>query len=207
MNLSFPLASVIPGAFGVVVDQLAMSETEYTRSGLAKRVAGRVGKSRVYELLEELTASGLVIERQVEGFKVYSLNRDHLLTAPLLQLVRTRETFLRRLNLTLSEWAPSPAAGYLFGSVARGSSTSESDVDILIIRPDEVADGDEHWLRQRFDLEIAVERWTGNPAQILDYSASQWRELVAQRQALAEEILNEAVTILGPRIQDWKKGA
>lgn len=204
MNLSFPIATVIPGAFGVVIDQLAMSDTEYTRSGLAKKVAGKVGKSRVYELLEELTASGLVIERQLEGSKVYSLNREHLLAAPVLQLAATREMFLERLKKTLSEWSPQPTAAYLFGSVARGSSSAQSDVDILVIRPEQVVDGDEHWLRQVFDLEISVERWTGNNAHILDYSESQWRELLAQRQALALEILSEAVTISGPRIQDWQ---
>ena len=204
MNLSFPIATVIPGAFGVVIDQLAVSDTEYTRSGLAKKVAGKVGKSRVYELLEELTASGLVIERQLEGSKVYSLNREHLLAAPVLQLAATRGMFLERLRKTLSEWSPKPEAAYLFGSVARGSSSSQSDVDILAIRPDQVLDGDEHWLRQLFDLEISIERWTGNNAHVLDYSESQWRELIKQRQALTIEILSEAVTISGPRIQDWQ---
>lgn len=204
MNLSFPIATVIPGAFGVVIDQLAMSETEYTRSGLAKKVAGKIGKSRVYELLEELTASGLVIERQLEGSKVYSLNREHLLAAPVLQLAATRGLFLERLQKTLSEWSPKPIAAYLFGSVARGSSSVQSDVDILVIRSDKVVGGDENWLRQVFDLELTVERWTGNNAHILDYSEKQWRELIFQQQSLAIEILSEAVTILGPRIQDWK---
>lgn len=200
MNLATPIAHVIPGALGIVLDQLAMSETEYTRSGLAKRVAGKVGKSRVYELLEELTESGLVLERQLEGPKLYSLNRSHLLAGPVLQLAKTRETLINRLGNSFSEWSPKPIASYIFGSVARGSSSSKSDIDILLIRPDEILQGEDNWLRQRFDIEIAIEQWTGNSAHILDYSESEWKTLVAAKQALTLEVFSDAVTLFGPSI-------
>jgi predicted nucleotidyltransferase len=197
MNLSAPIATVIPGAFGVVIEQLAMTETEYTRAGLAKRCAGRVGKSRVYELLEEMTASGLVIKRELEEAKFYSLNRAHILAGPILQLAATREIFLDRVRQELAAWSPAPEAAYLFGSVARGSSSLGSDVDVLLVRSDSIAEADEHWNRQRFDLELAIERWTGNAAHIVEYSESQWRELIAQGQALTVEIFESSLILFG----------
>jgi predicted nucleotidyltransferase len=75
---------------------------------------------------------------------------------------------------------PAPAALVVFGSFARHEATSESDLDVLAVRPDGVAFDDDGW----FD---ALEAWTararavtGLPVEVVDASAEEIPDLLAR---------------------------
>ena len=53
---------------------------------------------------------------------------------------------------------------------ARGDGSTDSDVDLLVVRPAAADEGDPDWQRDLTALEFAVPRWTGNPCEILDRS-------------------------------------
>jgi|AntAceMinimDraft_12_1070368.scaffolds.fasta_scaffold27138_2 hypothetical protein len=88
----------------------------------------------------------------------------------------------------LAQWRPQASSAYLYGSVAKGTSSNTSDVDILIIRPDHVAVDDRSWERQIFALEVASPKWTGNQAAITEHSESEWDLLGKQRYNLVTQI-------------------
>lgn len=55
-------------------------------------------------------------------------------------------TFLGRLTRELEVWTVRPAYAAVFGSAARGTMTVDSDLDLLLVRPDAV--GDDLWATQ-----------------------------------------------------------
>jgi len=73
---------------------------------------------------------------------------------------------------------PDVAAGYLFGSYARGRATGRSDVDIAVLfhRPEK--DGFARFER-RLELEIALEEIVKRPVQVIDLETA---PLLLQRQ-------------------------
>ena len=72
--------------------------------------------------------------------------------------------------------------------------TAESDVDLLLVRPDE-ADGD-RWEAQVALLVTDVSRWTGNDTRPLEFTAA---DLVDRGSAepVLREVLDEGLTVAG----------
>jgi DNA-binding transcriptional ArsR family regulator len=204
MNLAFPIETAIPSSHGPVLQQLATASHEVTGLQLAELLKGQVGKSRVYQVLEELEGTGLVDLKRVGASKLYSLNREHLVAAPVIELANLRHRFLEKLKTELHTWKPAPAAAFLFGSVAEGTAKINSDVDILLIRPDAVEANNPAWERQVFDFEVSIDRWTGNQAQIIDYSESEWKKLKSQSQNLVGQVRKNGILLFGNELRIWK---
>jgi predicted nucleotidyltransferase len=76
-----------------------------------------------------------------------------------------------RLDTTIREhveaWEVPALSVELFGSVAAGTSTADSDMDLMIYRPSLTDDQVELWDSQVAELRMAVERWTGNACESL----------------------------------------
>jgi predicted nucleotidyltransferase len=56
----------------------------------------------------------------------------------------------------------------LFGSTARGDGDTQSDVDLVVIRPAAVDEEDPTWREQLDRLAQRVESWTGNHSAIIE---------------------------------------
>lgn len=54
----------------------------------------------------------------------------------------------------------------VFGSAARADGQVESDIDLLIVRPENLAEDDPHWREQLHRLAERIERWSGNHASL-----------------------------------------
>lgn len=59
-----------------------------------------------------------------------------------------------------------PRHASLFGSVARGDGSVESDVDLLVVCPPRISADDPTWRAQLDTLAVDVYEWTGNHASI-----------------------------------------
>jgi hypothetical protein len=106
----------------------------------------------------------------------------------------------------LAQWTPQASSAYLYVSVAKGTSSNTSDVNIFIIRPDHVALVDRSWERQIFDLKVANPKWIGNQAEITEHSESEWDLLGKQRYNLVTQIESSGlkffpVTVLEAQIR------
>jgi predicted nucleotidyltransferase len=85
----------------------------------------------------------------------------------------------------------------LFGSAARRDGGDDSDIDLLLVRPDDVDADDQTWAEQRHDLAQSVERWTGNRAQIVDLSTSELAQARRRKEPPVGELQVDGIVLAG----------
>ena len=144
---------------------------------------------------ERLVAQGIVSRRVAGRSRLYSLNREHLAAQAIQELANLREQLIGRLRQLLPTWKPKPVAAAMFGSVARGTASEASDLDLLIVRRDDV-DPDLGAWRDAIDaLTRDVTAWTGNEARILEVSERE--TLSADAEQVVVTALREGINLLG----------
>ena len=93
--------------------------------------------------------------------------RDNAAGKLLARLAHLHSVVIDRLRLLAAELDPAPLALVVFGSFARGEASTDSDIDVLVVRPDD-ADS-EAWTDAISAFATSARRLTGNPVQVLDY--------------------------------------
>lgn len=172
MDLSRPLTVLSPTVDADVLAALASAETAFSGRQL-HRVVGRHSQTGVNRVLHRLVHEGIVVRTTVGAARSYSLNREHLQANAIVELVRVRERLIERLRDTLDGWTHEPHFAAMFGSSATGEHTSDSDIDVIIVRPADVDEDDEDWADDLVELRTAVNRWTGNRCDMIEYSRSE----------------------------------
>ncbi len=158
--------------------------------------------------LERLVDQGLVLVEAAGPSNLYRANRSHLLWPAIEQIVRAAEDVPQRLteritDVVIDQLGPEVASRTtlaLFGSVARDQSTSESDLDVLAVFPD---DADEQSRQDAVDAIIqCVPEWTGNPCSVYAVDASGFQEIVERDDPLLSSWKVDAKTFHGPDL--WR---
>ncbi len=111
-----------------------------------------------------------------------------------------RGELLRRLREHFERWSPAPSHASLFGSTARRDSNEQSDVDLLVIRLDDVDADDPRWEQQLSEISDDVYRWTGNHAQIVEFGESEFRGLIDEDHPTIASIRADSVLLAGRRL-------
>lgn len=189
MDLSSPVLDVAPAVRGALLQTLARLEQPVTRRQLA--AAAGVAPGNASAVIEELIQSGLVSETVAGRSSMVLLNRNHLAAGPVLALAGLRGELIRRLRDRLSAW-PDLHGAWLFGSVARGDASSDSDIDLLIVAED-LQSLDLH--DRLSHLQADVRSWTGNDLQLVEHSPSSWRKLVRAKNPLIEQIWLDGIAL------------
>ena len=90
----------------------------------------------------------------------------------------------------------------VFGSFARGAAGRESDVDVVVVRPDVTSEDDEDW-------SASIESWrhestatAGNTVQILEVSASEAQSRFRSHKQLWRDVHRDGVVIHGLTIRE-----
>jgi predicted nucleotidyltransferase len=161
------------------------------------RLVGHGSHRTVQLSLHHLAAEGLLDVREYGPSKLYTLNREHLAANAVLMLIGIRGLMVDRLRSTIAEWELAPAHASLFGSAARGDGDQDSDIDLFLVRPDQVDAEDERWRAQVDLLREGVIRWTGNRAAPSELSESELRALLAQPTPIVAELRQDAVVLSG----------
>lgn len=146
----------------------------------------------VQKALDRLVDQGIITETTVGRSRAYTLNRSHLLADAVLSIHRARSTLLTRTAAALAAWPVAPTTVTLFGSAARSEMRTDSDIDLLIVLPDD-ADPEETE-QQVHDLATAMSTWTGNDVRPLVY-----RESEVSPAPIFDEILRDGVPVAGDR--------
>lgn len=163
------------------------------------RLAGS-NPSSMRRALLRLERIGLVRSRESSHARLVELQRDHVLWEPVRAILtspnRVREAITDLVTARLGR----DTTAVVFGSVARGDSDGDSDVDLALI----VADGltAEESDSVVDDLTHLVESRTGNPAQVLVLTRSALARMVEAGDPLVQSWSNDAVTLTGPRLKD-----
>lgn len=91
------------------------------------------GRGAVQRELEKLTAVGIVAIKALGNRKLYHANRESPIFLELYQLILKTVGVLGPLREALMEYSPSIKSAFVYGSLAKGSDTSKSDIDLMII--------------------------------------------------------------------------
>lgn len=96
------------------------------------RLAGS-GTGAAHRLLMRLEASGLVTAERVGNQKHYQANARAPVFAELAGLVRKTVGLVVPLQAALAPLARKIVAAFIYGSIAKGTDTAKSDIDLMVI--------------------------------------------------------------------------
>jgi predicted nucleotidyltransferase len=172
-----------------------------------RELARRAGLSHptATKVLRDLEHQGLVrVQRQV-GAEGYRLNERNLLVQPLKELFDREEA----IPVRLTEWLKAALEdhseiedAYLFGSAARGSMTSASDLDLGIVAPGARAEV----LEERLDPLISdLRQRVGVPVQVV-ITTKPPSSLRAGRKRLWQRIVKEGLVITSREMRATRRG-
>jgi predicted nucleotidyltransferase len=195
VELSRPFSTVTPTLDGDVLAVLARHEITFT-TGQLHRILTQHSEEGIRKVLQRRTKQGSVRSGRVGNAFTYELNRDHLAAEHIIGLARLQETFLKRIEDRLGSWETPPVYAAVFGSAARGDMTVESDVDLLLIRPDGA--DDDMWETQVNDLVADVTQWVGNDTRPLEFTAAELTDR-GRDEPVLRDVLNEGLTVAGTR--------
>ncbi len=197
MDLSNPLATITPTLDAGVLQVLATTTGGRT-AGEVHRQLQRGSDSGIRRVLERLTLQGVVNADRTHRFPLYALNRHHVAAPYIEGLASLRQAVVASLRRELLGWAQPPLHAGIFGSFARGEAHEASDIDLLLVRPTGLVEGqDEEWLEAIGRLRAAVEGWTGNEAQILDVAPETLAAMARSRDPLVESWRRDEVHLTG----------
>lgn len=158
MELQRPLAVVTSGVDGDVLRVLGSTHAEFSVPRLHELIPDR-SIPGIRRSVERLTTQGIVERLSIGRVAAYRLNDDHLAAPAVRELADLKSAFLERLRRHVGAWPHPPVFGALFGSAARGEMRPDSDLDIILVRPDDAED--DVWARGLADLTRAASTWTG----------------------------------------------
>lgn len=199
MDLSNPISSVIPGAYGAVLAVLTRTDVALSGRRVASLTRGPTSRRRVDVVLSELAHAGVVLVQEVPPAKLYRLNRQHVAAAGIEALASMRDTLRSRMRTELTSWQPAPVAAWLFGSAARGEASADSDIDLLLVRPPRTEN--DAWDGQVDALREAVLAWSGNELDVLSVGVAELHELRNRGERLIDELLSDAIVLAGSDVR------
>ncbi len=199
MDVARPYAAICPKLEGEVVRVLAGTTRLLTGREITL-LTGRTSHSGVMAVLSRLVEHGLADRVELNRASLFALNRDHLAAPAVELLMGMREELLERIRHELDSWRIAPVHVSLFGSTARGDGDTQSDIDLFVVRPNEVDDDEPAWCAQIDDLQRRVLRWTGNHAGIVQVPESQMAHLLDEEPPIVAELRSDAIALYGPKI-------
>ena len=204
MDWQNPLRTIAPTVDADVLRTLARTQSALTGRQVSK-LAER-SYAQVAAVLTRLTEAGLVASAQHGRTYSYHLNHDHVLAEAVISITRAADTTEQLVRDAITDWTVAAVSVSLFGSVARREASEQSDIDLLIVHPDDVSDRPSEWHDQVDDLIHMVESLCGNMVHVVELSESEVREAVATAQPLVESRRADARTLFGTDVHDLLRG-
>lgn len=186
-----PFETLAPTLDGDVLLVLARAEASFTGGQLARLIPD-ASEDGVRRAAQRLATQGIVLMEKVGQAHNYTLNRDHLLADSVVAIAKARRRFEARIQDLVDTWDEQPEVLVLFGSAARGQMRSDSDIDLFV-----VGEGGEPWEDQLIELELSVQRWTGNDARILVMTSGEADSGIGSEPVL-DDIVREGQVLWGP---------
>jgi len=206
MDLSDPISVVIPSLEGQVLRVLAHTTSPLSGSRIAELVTTGSNPG-IRTALSRLVRHGTVLARRSGPSILYTANRDHLTWPTIEHAVQAADNLLDTLQDRIVDLARAHLGGRdaerttlaLFGSVARATSTLDSDIDIVAVFPDSIG---AQTIEQLVDAVTAdVQRWTGNSCNVYPVTSTRLAQLIAASDPMIESWAADARTFLGPDLR------
>ncbi|NLH70826.1 MAG: nucleotidyltransferase domain-containing protein [Brooklawnia sp.] len=187
MRFDVAFGGLIPGASGAVLAVLLRTGSGLTGRQVHGLVRDRFSLWSVQQALASLVGLGVVESQTVGRALVHTINEDHYAIQPLRVLL---DPFAALREVVQRSVGSSVVAVVLFGSVARGDATADSDVDLVVLASSE-------W-EGRSDLEDAVRGRLGNDCDVLVFTPEEFGRLAASGdEPVVAQILADGVVLFG----------
>jgi predicted nucleotidyltransferase len=201
MDLSRPYTVVCPTLEGPVLDVLAHTTRPLTGREIA-RLASRGSERGVRLVLHRLVSQGLVRSQEAGSASLFVLNREHVAAGIVEGLGRLRAELFERIRREVEGWPCRPVHVSVFGSAARADGNAESDIDLLIVRPEDLAEDDPQWREQLHGLAEHVERWSGNHASLHEITPKGLAAALRRGEPVVASLREDSVVVAGPEFAD-----
>jgi predicted nucleotidyltransferase len=145
----------------------------------------RSGTGAVHRVVSALAHAGLVTVRRVGNQKHYQANRQSPVFPELHGLVVKTVGLVDPLRQALAALAQDIDAAFVYGSVARGTDTAASDIDLMVV-------GDRVGYPDVFRALQSAERSLARPVNPNVMTRSEWRAKREQAGTFAARIAREA---------------
>lgn len=196
VDVARPYAAISPSLHGEVLRVLAGTTRGLTGREVAL-LTGRSSHSGVLDVLHKLTEHGLVTRVELNRAFLFALNRDHVAAPAVELLANLRVELFDRIRRAIADWGIVPVYAAVFGSTARGDGDVDSDVDVLIVRPDSIEEDEPCWRAQVENLRRKIEGWSGNCAGIVEVTEARLAHLRDEERPIIAELRSDAIVVGG----------
>jgi predicted nucleotidyltransferase len=203
VDLAEPATVIMPPGTAAVIRVLAGAEDAFTIRQIG-RLAG-VSHARAAQVVALLDRHGVVDTEDRGPSRLCTLNREHLATPALIELVELKRSMLRLIRREIESWAVKPLHASVFGSAARGDGDVTSDLDVLVVHQDNV--GTDAWSEQLNTAAGHVRRATGNPVAWFDISREELRLALAAGEPIVQQWRSDSIHLIGSTLATVLKEA
>jgi len=173
--------ALFPAARGRILGLLfGSADGDYSISELIDRVGA--GSGAVQREVERLTASGLLSVTTVGRQKRYRANPESPIHDELCALIARIQSPVEQIRAAVESVGGDVEVAILYGSVARGTDTSRSDIDLLVV-------SDTLTLENVFGLVSETERGIGRSINPTLYTGREFRQRLEQGNPFLRRVL------------------
>lgn len=202
MDFVVPIQALIPGAQGRILAVLAQTSAELNLRSLA-RLSG-VSLAQASRVMPGLVELGVVERREVPPSALFRLVPDHVASRTVLVLAKARATVLEELGSSAGELSPQAVSVIVFGSLARGEADATSDVDVVVVRPENVDEENDDWHAQLERWRQRARQLTGNRVEVIEAGEGQVGRLLRSRRPLWKEVARDGVVVFGRPLEELR---
>lgn len=202
MDFVRPIEAIVPGAQGRVLAVLSETTAELNLRTIAQ-LAG-ISQAQASRLLPDLVALGVIERREVPPASLFRLVPEHIASQALLALARATDTVLHEMGRLAGALPRSPVSVIVFGSFARREAETDSDIDLVVIRPEEVDEDDDQWSASLEVWRRDVRRLTGNSVEILEVSTAEAATKLAGRTQVWADIRRDGRVVHGRSLEELR---
>lgn len=187
-----PFGGLVPGAQGAVLSVLLHTDAPLTGRDIHRLVGGRYSLWSIQQAVRTLSQIGIIDTRSIGRAGVTTINEEHAAVAPLRLLLDPIAMLREAVSAVVGDDVSSVI---LFGSLARGEATPDSDVDLAVIAP-------RSW-HAKIALEDSVRSRLGNDCDVIVFTARHFTQLARSGEPVVSDIVRDGVALIGrkPRVR------
>ena len=117
-------------------------------------------------------------------------------------MVHSDDSSQCQIGEAVSAISPEPVSVVAFGSFARGEADTHSDIDLAVVRADDVDDDDDGWAESLDAWRRQVRALTGNDVEIIEATASEATRKLRSRSELWRNIKRDGIVVYGRALDE-----
>ena len=203
MDFVQPVQAVVPGTQGRVLAVLAETTAELNLRTIARLAS--VSPAQASRVLPGLVQLGLVERHEVPPSSMFQLNRENVAAQVLLELASARDIAVERMSIAARELPHPPVSVIVFGSFARREADKHSDIDVVMVRPDDIDEEDDNWSDGVEQWRERVRAFTGNSVEVIEVGRAEASEKLASASSLWRDIARDGIVVHGATLNDLRE--